>query len=148
MAKQIVNLRNEELRAIVQTAEYSDARAADWITRCLIERRDKIGRAAFAKVLPLDRFEVRGGRLEWIDLAAEYGLAKPLAINIQWSTFNNENEKHTPISGENTPRLPPMQGDGYWMASLTSPARPGPSVQVYVRKLGATVRLIGVEHSW
>jgi hypothetical protein len=148
MAKQIVNLRDEDLRAIVQTAEYSDARAADWITRCLIERRDKIGRAAFAKVLPLDRFEVRNGRLEWVDLAAEYGLAKPLDINIQWSTFDNESEKHTPISGENAPRLPRMQGDGYWMAALSSPARPGKSVQVYVRKRGAAVHLIGVEHSW
>jgi hypothetical protein len=148
MARQIVSLRDEDIRAIVKTAEYSDARAADWITRCLIERRDKIGRAAFAKVLPLDRFEVRDGRLEWMDVAATYGLGKALEIGIQWATFDNEQEKSTPISGENSPQLPRMLSDGYWMATLASPARPSQSVQVYLRKRGATAQVIGVEHTW
>jgi hypothetical protein len=44
MARQIAALRDDELRAIVDTAEYTDRRAADWISRRLIERRDKIAR--------------------------------------------------------------------------------------------------------
>jgi hypothetical protein len=148
MAKQIVNLRDDDIRAIVKTAEYSDARATDWITRCLIERRDKIGRSAFAKVLPLDRFEVRDGRLEWADLAAAYGFGQSPETVIQWAIFDNESETSTPLSGENTTRLPRMQSDGYWMANLTATARPGQKVQVYLRKRGERTQVIGVEHTW
>ena len=48
---------DDEIRAIVETGEYSDPRAADWITECLIKRRDKIADAWFGKVLPLDNSE-------------------------------------------------------------------------------------------
>src|SRR6185436_16341487 len=58
-AKQIVAIRNEEIRAVVGSARYSDSAAAAWLSECLIERRDKIGRAIFKKVLPLDRFAIR-----------------------------------------------------------------------------------------
>ena len=147
MAKQIVNLRDDDLRAIVKAAEYSDARAADWVTRCLIERRDKIGRAAFGRVLPLDRFKLQEGRLEWTDVAAAYGLAPALEIGIRWSTFDNERETGEAIPGENSPRLPRMQEDGYWLAVLDSPARPGQTVRVYVRKRGDQAQVVGVEHA-
>lgn len=148
MAKQIVNLRDEDIRCIVKTAEYSDERATEWIIRCLIERRDKIGRAAFAKVLPLDRFELRNGRLEWVDVAAAYGLGSAPEIRIRWALFDNESEADTPIPGENASQLPRMQGDGYWMATLDAAARPGQTVRVYVRKRGEQTQVVGVEHTW
>lgn len=148
MARQIVNLRDEEIRAIVATARYSDPRAAEWVAKCLIERRDKIGRAAFAKVLPIDRFQLRGGRLEWVDLAAEYGLGTALEIETQWWTFDNERETGQTIAGENSTRLPVMESDGYWMASLRAPARPGQEVRLYLRKRGARTEIVGVERTW
>ena len=148
MAKQIVNLRDEDIRCIVKTAEYSDVRSTEWVTRCLIERRDKIGRAAFAKVLPLDHFELRAGRLEWVDIAAAYNLGKAPEIGIHWSVFDNESETTTPISDENSARLPRMQNDGYWMARIESTTRPGQTVRVYVRKHGEQSRVIGVERTW
>ena len=42
----------------VETGEYSDPRATEWITECLIKRRDKIAEAWFSKVLPLDQFRI------------------------------------------------------------------------------------------
>jgi hypothetical protein len=148
MAKQIVNLRDEEIRCIVKTAHYSDPRASEWITRCLIERRNKIGRAVFAKVLPLDSFEVRDNRLEWVDVAAACGLGKPMEIRIRWSVFDNESEASAPISGARSARLPPMERDGYWMATLESPARPKQAVRVYIRKRGDETRVVGVDRTW
>ncbi len=148
MAKQIVNLRDADIRAIVNAAQYSDARAADWVTRCLIERRDKIGRAAFAKVLPVDRFEVKDGRLHWLDFAAAYGIGKALETGIRWSAFDNEKEASEPIAGENTARLPRMPGDGYWVATLYSLERPGQTVRVYVRKRSDEAQAVGVERTW
>jgi hypothetical protein len=148
MAKQIVNLRDEDIRTIVKTAEYSDARAADWVAKCLIERRDKIGRAAFAKVLPVDRFELRDGRLEWMDIGAAYGLGTPLEIGIRWAAFDNERETSDPIAGATSAQLPRMESDGYWMATLESPARPRQAVRVYIRKRSEHVQVIGVERTW
>jgi hypothetical protein len=148
MAKQIVNLRDEEIRAIVKTAHYSDPRAAEWVAKCLMERRDKIGRAAFSKVLPIDRFELRGGRLEWVDLAAASGLGTALDIRVRWSEFDNERQTAGPAQGEHSARLPQMRGDGYWMAALDSPARPGQTVEVYVRKRGEHTQVVGVERRW
>ena len=48
-AKQVAAFTDEEIRAIVQTGEYSDPRAADWIADCLIQRRDKIAAAWLGK---------------------------------------------------------------------------------------------------
>jgi hypothetical protein len=148
MAKQIVNLKDEEIRAIVKSAQYSDPRAAEWVTKCLIERRDKIGRSAFAKVLPVDRFELRNGRLEWTDLAAESGLGKALEITIHWAAFDNKSGTSQPIAGENSPHLPQLNGDGYRLALLQSASRPSQAVRVYVRIRGNETQIVGVERTW
>ena len=50
---------DEDIRAIVSTGQYSDPAAADWLARCLIERRNRIGRAYLGRVLPLDNSESR-----------------------------------------------------------------------------------------
>lgn len=148
MAKQIVNLRDEEIRAIVATAEYGDPRAAEWITRCLIERRDKIGRAAFAKTLPVDRFAVRDGRLAWVDVQAESGLGPALEIRTRWAAFDNASGSGEPLTGENSARLPATPAGGYWVAALESPQRPGQTVRVYIRRRGERIEVVGVERTW
>ena len=68
---------DEQIRAMVATGQYSDPRAVDYITRALIARRDKIGRAFLNGVLPLDDFAVRNNRLVFEDLAVKYGFAQP-----------------------------------------------------------------------
>jgi hypothetical protein len=72
-AKKVMAFSDDAIRAIVATAQYSDPRATDWIVKCLIERRNKIGHAFFNDVLPLDNFAVRAGRLAFEDLAVKYG---------------------------------------------------------------------------
>src|SRR5687768_15182588 len=44
-AKQVVAFRDDEIQAIVETGQYRDPRAVDWIVRTLIARRDKIAKA-------------------------------------------------------------------------------------------------------
>ena len=46
-AKQVAAFTDDEIRALVETGEYSDPRATDWIAECLIKRRDKIADAWF-----------------------------------------------------------------------------------------------------
>ncbi|HWR54183.1 MAG TPA: hypothetical protein VN428_23940 [Bryobacteraceae bacterium] len=43
-ARRVMAFTDEEIRAIVETAQYTDPRATEWITRTLIVRRDKIAR--------------------------------------------------------------------------------------------------------
>ena len=69
-AKQVAAFSDDEIRALVETGEYSDPRAADWITECLIKRRDKIAEAWFSRVLPLDKFSIVDGKLAFEDLGA------------------------------------------------------------------------------
>lgn len=148
MAKQIANLSDDDLRVIVNTAQYSDPRAADWIVRCLIERRDKIARSAFSKVLPIDRFEIRDGELQWTDLAAAIGMKPEIQTEIRWSAFDNERETRTPLAGENSVRLPLMREDGYWVADISSPTRPGQEVYVYIRSRSGSLEIVGIERTW
>lgn len=98
-AKKVMAFSDEAIRAIVATAQYSDPKAADWTVKCLIERRNRIGRAFFKDVLPLDTFEVRGGRLTFEDLAVKYGFQATRQYTVAWSEFDNQTGKKNPIAG-------------------------------------------------
>jgi hypothetical protein len=148
MAKQIMHISDDEIRAVVAAARYSDPRAANWIARCLMERRDKIGRAYFAKLIPLDRFELRGGELVWEDLAATYGLGSAGRIRLHWSRFDNQKLTRAPLAGESSPRLPRLEPDGYLVADLHSAARPGRRLSVYLRTRSTQAEIVGIEHGW
>lgn len=137
-AKQIMALRDEEIRAIVETGQYSDRRATDWVTKCLIERRDKVGKIFFAKVLPLDKFRLVDGALAWEDLSGSSE-----AVSVQWHSFDNESEKRTLITGATSAKVP--AASGFLCAELSRAARPSQKVFVYLRPDG---RLVGVEREW
>lgn len=77
-AKHVMSFTDEDIRAIVAAAEYSNPKAEEYIIRTLIERRDKIGRYWFDKMNPLDRFSVQvedeSLRFSFDDLAVSSGL--------------------------------------------------------------------------
>src|SRR5262249_50768215 len=87
-AKQVASFTNDEIRALVDTGEYSDPRATDWITQCLMKRRDKIVAAWFSKVLPLDKFRVADGQLTFADLAAVHDTRKAREYEVRWARQN------------------------------------------------------------
>ena len=98
-ATKVMAFTDDAIRALVRTAEFTDHAAADWLARSLIERRNKIGRAYFDQVLPLDNFAVTAGRLSFDDLAVKYGFRAPIQYSIQWSVFDNDTNRKTPIPG-------------------------------------------------
>ena len=57
-AKIVMSFSDEQIKAAVSSAEYSDHDAADFLSRTIIERRDIVGRYWFSKVNPLDKFEI------------------------------------------------------------------------------------------
>ncbi len=147
-AKQIMAIKDEEIRAIVDSARYSDRKAADWLVECLIQRRDKIGRTYFRKVLPLDRFEIRNGALHYQDLSetAGFGAAGPYAI--QWHQLDNASGSTRPIEAATSSTLP-SSGGTYRVARITSSARPRQAVDVTVRVEGNLApAIVGVDRQW
>jgi hypothetical protein len=141
-AKQVMHFTDGDIRAIVRTGRLSDPQAEDYLVDCLIERRDKIGRAYFRKVLPLDRFQVRDGELAFEDLAATHGLPSPAPYEIVWRAFDNQNGQPGETLGRG-PRIPPAAAR-YLMAEISSSARPSQTVRVWLRARS----VVGVEYAW
>lgn len=146
MAKQIMALDDEALRAIVRTGQYSDPKAEAWVLECLIKRRDKIGRAFFGQVLPLDRFAVRGGRLAFENLAVKHGFAAEPAYQAEWAVFDNLTHERTPIAGAGGFEIP-ASGAEFIAASIRG-GDPKKSVDVYLRLRGGQREVVGIERHW
>ena len=91
-ARQVMAFTDEEIRAIVQTGQYSKP-AEDWITATLIERRNRIGRTYFARVLPLDHFRVEGNTLAFDDLGVSNGFAPPRTYTIDLVQVRQREER-------------------------------------------------------
>ena len=149
-ARQVMAFRDDEIRAIVRTGEYSDPAAEEWITRRLIERRDKIGRTYFGKVLPLDRFRIENGHLRFQDLAREYGFNDGRQYTVAWSVFDNDREQYTPIDGGSGFTLPEeilKSRSGYFTAAISG-TNASQSILVSVRKRGDVISIVGIERTW
>lgn len=141
-AKQVMAFKDEDIAAIVSTGQFSDPKAAAYIEECLRKRRDKIGNAYFAKVLPFDRFRVIDGKLKWDDLARDSDLGGIGDVRVQWHRFDNVSEAKLPIAGADSAKVP--EGAKYLAAELSSPARPKQTVTVYLR--GAEI--VGIDRAW
>ena len=146
-AKQVAAFTDEEIRAIVETGELSDPRAAEWIADCLIKRRDKIARAWFSKVLALDRFRIEDGRLAFDDLSALYDAGAARTYAVQWAALDNEHGVLTPLPDASGMELPPAPGAAeYLAATISCAAEPAKfPVTVYVRRSGTGSEVVGID---
>jgi hypothetical protein len=134
-AKQVTAFTDDDIRSIVRTGQYTDQFAEEWMVRCLVQRRDKIARAFFNRVMPLDKFSVRDGRLRFEDLAAKH-LGAEADYSVQWFTFDNATGKKTAIPDATDLRVP--TATGAWLAAEIRSTRGEHAVEVVLRD-GATV---------
>ncbi|HEY1336415.1 MAG TPA: hypothetical protein VGF59_02850 [Bryobacteraceae bacterium] len=148
-AKQVAAFTDDEIRAIVQTGEYSDPRTADWITQCLIQRRDKVTAAWFGKVLPLDKFRVANGELSFANLSGQ-AAGMPGGYDIAWSRYDNSRGVTTKLPGAAGRKLPAVDDSTEYLAATVSDAKdadrtsPNP-VTVYLRRAGTGFEVVGIE---
>lgn len=145
-ARQIMAFTDEQIQAVVESGKYSDPRATEWVTQCLIQRRDKIGRAYLQKVLPLDRFAIQGGELTFADLAVAHGMGQKQPYTISWSRFNNETHASEPVANATGAKLPAMNS-GFLKAAITSGSDKR-ALDVFVRVKGGKSEVVGVERRW
>ncbi len=151
-AKIVLAFTDEDIRALVETGEYSDPRVVDYLTSTLAKRRDKIGRTYFAKVLPLDSFRIYNGELVFEDLAAQYKFRPALEYVVSWSRLDNRSGTLTPLPEEASFRLPSqfsslVEGD-YLAARIHALADERKTVTVYLRKKSPAAEIVGIEREW
>jgi hypothetical protein len=151
-AKQVMAFSADQIRAVVKTGQISDPAAEQYLVDCLIQRRDKIGKAFFAKVLPLDLFTVRNGELAFEDLAKKHGLGATGPLKVSWSRFDNETEQKTPWAQQTGFRIPvdatPNSDTAYSVAEISREGEGRRTVTVYVRIRRSQPEVVGVERSW
>ncbi|MBI4394773.1 MAG: hypothetical protein HY583_01105, partial [Candidatus Omnitrophica bacterium] len=86
-SKILMSFSNEEIRALVETARFSDPENANLLSEILIARRDLIGRYWFSRVTPLNQvrlFQMDDGtyQIRFQDLQIQYGFV--LAENTRY----------------------------------------------------------------
>jgi hypothetical protein len=139
-ARKIKAITDDQIRAMVSTGRYSDPAAAEWVARCLIERRHKILNAFLTGAAGLDRFEVRDNRLESVFI----GPGNAPSVKIQWSIYDNDSGRHQMLPGAASFDLPQVAGSVEFLMAELSAAK-GPSIRVYVRRADDCYFVVGVE---
>jgi hypothetical protein len=151
-AKQIMAFTDDDIRAIVETARFSSRPSADYMIATLAERRNKIVRTAFSKVLPVDAFRVENGVLLFDDLAVRYGFVPFRNFRFQWSRFSNSDQVHTAIPAAASAHLPgetvTASLNTYFCVVIDEPSRPAQSASVYLRKEKAGYKVVGIDRTW
>lgn len=141
-ARQVMHFTDADLRAIVETAEYSDPEAAAYLTETLVKRRGKIGEAYLNWGGGLDRFDVHDDSLRFTDLLAEHGVRPPdVQRTIQWHGFDNATGEATaPIKTQTTADeviAIPSSPARFLLATITTP-KTG-QTHVYLRRRARAV---------
>lgn len=153
-AKQVAAFTDEDIAAIVSTGGYTDPAAAAWITETLIERRNRIARTYFTKVLPLDGFRVDNGTLAFDDLAVRHGVADgPARYSARWFSLENADGTLTSLDAADSFVLPAAvrrtSDDSYFAVRIESDRRPpGMYVLVYLRAGRTGPEVVGIERGW
>ncbi len=157
-ARIVARFTDDMIAAIVRKAQYSDARATEYITKVLIGRRDKVLRTWLTAVNPLVDFRLDDdGRLTFENAAVHARVADPpTEYRVAWSRFDNGAKTHEAVGEEEAIREPSIRAPrtllasaGYICAAVRSidPShrswqRP---VRAYFHHVGDARRLVGLE---
>jgi len=151
-AKQVMAFTDEEIRAMVETGQYTDRKAADWLVRCLIERRDRIGLTYFSKVLPLEKIRVENNQLAFDDLAVDYAFTDSRSYTVEWSRFDNDTEEQnalgTPASGLELPSEVQNSNEGHFFTVKIVADDPEKALIAYLRKQPNGLDIVGIDRTW
>ena len=150
-ARKVMAFSDDDIRALVRTGGYTDKRAEEWIAQCLIERRDKIGRAFFSKVAPLAEFRIEDGELKFTDFGERYGFFPKRNWAVVWAKFDNFAQKKIPLPGEESFRLPEAARsakDGEYFVATIAGGEYGQDVEAYIYKDRGAFRVVGADWFW
>ena len=151
-AKQVMAFTDDDIRAIVETAGFTDPRATEYIVTTLAQRRDKIGRTYFSMILPLDHFRVENDNLLFDDLAVKYGFHAARTYDVRWSAYDNLTQTDYSMTNDGSSHLPreiaaaPL--GSYFSAVIAAAGNPLKPVRVYIRKDRNNYKVVGIDRAW
>ena len=156
----VATFTSEEIRAIVQTGQYSDPAAEQYLAETLIARQRKTASYYLNRMNPLDEFRLTDEGVAFTNLSERYGYAEPGATyDVTWSIYDNLEDATDPLSAARPtanpllplpdhPRFSPDQ-DRYLVAEIRSQHSQHPAwntpVRIYLRPAGDTFDVVGIE---
>jgi hypothetical protein len=157
-ARLVARFSDEAIRAVVAKARYSEAAAAEYVAKTLIERRDKVLRTWLTGVNPIVSPALdAAGTFTFENAPVDAGIATAAAgYAVQWHHFDNASGIGEAIGGEvqvNEPRadapLESVRGREFVAVTVRTvhPEYPhwATPVTVYFRRDGAGWRPVGLE---
>ena len=157
-ARRVAAFKDEMIRAVVHTGEYSDPAAEKYLADVLIKRRDTIARTYLTAVNPIvsPRFD-GSDRLTFENAAVTAGAARgPAAYHAAWFRFDNTTGEVQPVAETQsttttmeTPRGLPTAVGGFVGADISVESEGHPSwrrpVRIVFRRSGDGWMLVGLE---
>jgi hypothetical protein len=145
-AKQIVAFNEEEVRAAIRAGHYRPV-AAEHLFRVLWQRRERIARAFFSDVAPLDHFQLPGDQLCFDDLWLKAGLGDAAGVSYR-ATETTAGGR--PLSVDAMRRCLVLPAAiGYRTIELrarrSGDKHEGPAVRVHLVELRGVRHIVGVE---
>ena len=100
-ARLVSRFTNDAIRAIVSAARYDDPNATEYLTKVLIERRDKVTKAWLNAVVPVVKPALASdGTLTFENAAITAGAAAGGSYRVTWARFDNTSGVLTPVGTE------------------------------------------------
>ncbi len=158
-ARIVASLSDDAVRAVVDTAQYSDRRAADYLLETLLVRKSKILMTWLNGTNPVvDPALSATGQLTFENAAVRAGVAKAAErYTLAWTRFDNATNTHEPVGGEqNVSELKAQAPEGllssrpeYIGVRISAQHQDHPAwrepVQIYFRQTTNGWRLVGLE---
>jgi len=157
-ARIVSRFSDAAIRAIAAKAQYTDARATDYIAATLIKRRDKVLRTWLVGINPLVDVELSDRvELTFANAAVDAGVATPPRnYRATWSTFDNVTRESTRVGDTSgaTPGLAAPDGlpsapGTYLHVEIAAVDGPHPSwavpVHAYFWRTGSAWKLVGLK---
>jgi hypothetical protein len=135
-AKIVMSFTDEQIAAIVKSGQLSDRQAESYLTKTLIERRNKIGKYWLTRLSSFDQFVFEDGELSFDHLASSYGFASKPESRIAWFEFNNDRNHLRRIDDDRR-----FRDIAYFAAVISSGDG---KVEVYIRN-GENPEIVGIE---
>ncbi len=160
-AKIMMSFTPEELRAIVDTGQFTDPVEGQYLLDVLIERQRKTAGHYMNRLNPIDEFEVTPAGLAFANLSERHGFATTgTTYRVRWSVYDNGADSARPLtegSREHASTVIPLPsapdvraGSGRFLLAEIHAGHPDQPlwnrrVGVYLRPIGNTYEVVGID---
>jgi hypothetical protein len=158
-ARIIAAFNDAAVATVVRTAQFTDPRATEYLTRTLLERRSKVLTAWLNATNPVvDLSLSEAGELTFDNAATRAAVAKPAEkYTLRWARFDNTAAKSDPVGAEQTVTEPKASAPAELLAAKPEyisvevrafhPDHPAWSqpLSAYFRRAGGRWTLVGLD---